>query len=223
MTTGVRLVVLGKQGAGKGTQCALLSQRYAVPHISTGDMLRAAVAAGSELGQQVAEVIASGSLVSDEIITAVVRERLSESDAMTRGFILDGYPRTVRQAELLEAIIADRPLDCVLDLEVPTDLVLSRLAGRLVCGDCAAIYSTDIPPVQVGVCDKCGGPVLPRKDDQKAEAIKARLDAYELETSPLVAYYTDQGLLEELDGTQSPDAVFESAKDAISRRQASKA
>jgi len=221
MAAGVRLVVLGKQGAGKGTLCALLSQRYAVPHISTGDMLRAAVAAGSELGQQVGAVIAAGDLVSDEIIAAVVEERLSESDAATRGFLLDGFPRTVNQATMLEPITAKRPLNGVIDLEVPTDLVVQRLASRLVCKDCAAIYSTKTPPATMGTCDKCGGPVEPRKDDQQAETIMNRLKAYELETAPLEVFYEERGLLERLDGTRTPEQVFDDAVAAIERRRTS--
>ena len=156
MAAGVRLVVLGKQGAGKGTQCVRLSHRYAVPHISTGDMLRAAVRAQTPLGIEAESLMSTGELLPDELITRMVDERLTERDATTRGFILDGYPRTVVQATMLEEIVAARPLHCVVNLDVPTDLVLQRLVSRRTCVDCGSIYSTSEPPVQRWLCDVCG-------------------------------------------------------------------
>jgi len=220
MAAGVRLVVLGKQGAGKGTQCERLSHRYAIPHISTGDMLRAAVRARTELGIKAAALMRTGELLPDELITSMVAERLSERDASSRGFALDGYPRTVNQAKLLDVILDGRPLHCVIDLEVPTDLVLSRLVSRRVCQDCGSIYSLSAPPIQGWVCDHCGGDVVQRPDDT-ADAIMVRLQAYERETMPLIDFYAERGLLEIIDATALPDDVLRSTVDAIERRRES--
>jgi adenylate kinase len=206
MKPGVRLVVLGRQGAGKGTQCVRLSRHYVVPHISTGDMLRAAVKAGTELGRQAGEIMADGQLVPDELMVGIVRERLSEDDTTQRGYILDGFPRTVAQAEKLAEITAAQPLDVVVDLDVPEEIVLERLAGRRVCVDCQANYSVDAPPKYGWRCDNCGGEVVQREDDTP-EAIQKRLDAYERETAPLVKWYSDRGLLEVVDGLGDPDEV----------------
>lgn len=206
MKPGVRLVVLGRQGAGKGTQCVRLSRHYVVPHISTGDMLRAAVKAGTELGRQAGELMSTGALVPDELMVGIVRERLSQDDTTQRGYILDGFPRTVAQAEELAEITADRPLHVVVDLDVPEEIVLARLAGRRVCSDCGANYSVDEPPKYGWRCDHCGGDVVQREDDTP-EAIQKRLDAYERETSPLVKWYSDRGLLEVVDGQGDPNEV----------------
>jgi adenylate kinase len=206
MKPGVRLVVLGRQGAGKGTQCVRLSRHYVVPHISTGDMLRAAVKAGTELGRQAGELMAAGSLVPDELMVGIVRDRLSEDDTTQRGYILDGFPRTVAQAQELSEITAERPLDVVVDLDVPEEVVLARLAGRRVCGDCGANYSVEQPPKYGWRCDNCGGEVVQREDDTP-EAIQKRLDAYDRETSPLVKWYSDRGLLEVVDGQGDPNEV----------------
>ena len=218
MAAGVRLVVLGKQGAGKGTQCVRLSHRYAVPHISTGDMLRAAVRSRTELGIIADDLMKSGELLPDELIANMVGERLAEPDAASRGFLLDGYPRTVVQAELLDAILDGQPLNCVINLEVPTDLVLTRLVSRRTCVDCGAIYSTSQPPAQRWVCDNCGGEVVQRPDDT-AEAIMTRLQAYERQTFPLIDFYTERGLVETIDGSASPDEVFTATIAAIERRR----
>jgi adenylate kinase len=219
MTAGVRLVVLGKQGAGKGTQCVRLSHRYAVPHISTGDMLRAAVREQTELGLKAKTLMDSGQLLPDELIMGVVAERLGERDARTRGFLLDGFPRTIGQAEMLETTVAEAPLDCVIDLEVPTELVMNRLVSRRVCTACGAIYSTSQPPIHGWVCDNCGGEVIQRKDDT-ADAIMVRLQAYEKETRPLIEFYRDRGLLETIDGSEDPDSVFAVTVAIIKKRQA---
>jgi adenylate kinase len=218
MTSGVRLVVLGKQGAGKGTQCERLSHRYAIPHISTGDMLRAAVRNQTELGRQAAAFMASGELLPDELIVEMVAERLTERDAASRGFALDGFPRTVHQAEMLEELLDGRPLHCVIDLEVPTDQVLARLVSRRVCQDCGAIYSLGAPPAIASTCDNCGGEVVQR-DDDTAEAIMTRLQAYERETKPLIEFYRSVGLLEVIDATASPDEVLAATVAAIERRR----
>jgi adenylate kinase len=203
---GARLVLLGRQGAGKGTQCVRLSRHFVIPHISTGDMLRAAVKEGTEFGLKAKEVMDRGDLVSDEIMGGVVRERLSQDDALGRGYVLDGFPRTVPQAELLAEVTEDAPLDLVIDLVVPTDVVLERLAARRVCVDCNTNYSVDQPPKYGWVCDNCGGEVVQRDDDTPA-AIQKRLDNYERATAPLIAWYSDRKLLVEVDGLGAADEV----------------
>jgi adenylate kinase len=203
---GARLVLLGRQGAGKGTQCVRLSRHYVIPHISTGDMLRQAVRTGTEFGLKAKAIMDAGDLVPDDIMGGIVRERLDSDDTRGRGYILDGFPRTVPQAELLHEITQDDPLDLVIDLVVPTEIVLERLAARRVCSDCGANYSVDKPPKYGWVCDNCGGDVVQRADDTP-EAIQKRLDLYERETAPLIAWYADRKLLAEIDGLGPPDEV----------------
>ena len=152
MIPGARLVLLGRQGAGKGTQCVRLSRHYVIPHISTGDMLRSAVKEGTSFGLKAKAIMDRGELVSDEIMGGVVDERLTSDDTHNRGYVLDGFPRTVGQAEILEGITGAKPLDLVIDLMVPIDVVLTRLAARRVCTDCATNYSVDNPPRYGWVC-----------------------------------------------------------------------
>jgi adenylate kinase len=199
VTAGVRLVMLGRQGAGKGTQCTRLSRHYVVPHISTGEMLRAAVKEGTELGRKAAEIMNEGGLVPDDVMIGIVDERLDHDDTTRRGYILDGFPRTVPQAKALGEITAGRPLDLVIDLDVPKEIVLRRLASRRVCADCGANYSVDKPARYDCVCDNCGGEVEQREDDTPA-AIEKRLAEYESETAPLIGWYRGLGLLEVVDG-----------------------
>jgi adenylate kinase len=204
---GARVIVLGRQGAGKGTQCVRLSRHYVVPHISTGDMLRAAVRERTELGTAAKAVMDAGGLVSDEIIIGIVDERLAKPDAARRGYVLDGFPRTVAQAEALGEITAQRPLDVVVDLEVPRDVVLARLSARRVCSVCGTIYTVTGRERGVWICDNCGGDVVQR-DDDRPDAINHRLDLYESQTQPLVEYYATLGILAVVDGVGSPDEVF---------------
>ena len=220
MIPGARLVLLGRQGAGKGTQCVRLSRHYVVPHISTGDMLRSAVKEGTEFGLQAKAVMDRGELVSDDIMGGVVRERLDSSDTRGRGYILDGFPRTVPQAEILEKITTDagEPLDLVIDLVVPTEVVLERLAARRVCTDCGANYSVVSPPRYGWVCDNCGGEVVQRADDTP-DAIQKRLDLYERETAPLIAWYIDRELLTEVDGLGPAEDVTARLIAAIDERR----
>ncbi|HZA76224.1 MAG TPA: adenylate kinase [Acidimicrobiales bacterium] len=206
MTTGVRLVMLGRQGAGKGTQCTRLSRHYVVPHISTGEMLRGAAKEGTELGRKAAEIMNEGGLVPDDIMIGIVEERLDQNDTTRRGYVLDGFPRTIPQAEALAQITAARPLDVVIDLDVPHKVVLHRLASRRVCADCGANYSVDKPPRYDWVCDNCGGEVEQREDDTPA-AIEKRLAEYERETAPLIDWYCERALLEVVDGQGSTDEV----------------
>ena len=219
MTDGGRLVMLGRQGAGKGTQAVRLAQHYVVPHISTGDMLRAAVAAGTEFGERAKSVMDAGGLVSDEIMVGVVDERLNESDTTKRGYILDGFPRTEAQAAALEKITADRPLDVVLNLEVPEAVVLQRITKRRVCVTCGQIYSSDAPPKNGWLCDVDGGEVVQRDDDTE-DAVRKRLDLYAAETLPLVGFYGARDLLVEIDGMGSPDEVFARLLHAVDQRRA---
>ncbi len=206
MVPGARLVVLGKQGAGKGTQCVRLSHHYVVPHVSTGDMLRAAVKQGTAIGLKAKDLMDRGELLSDELIMEMVAERLGESDVRARGFILDGCPRTVVQAEHLAGILAPFDLDLAIDIEIHTSQVLRRLAARRVCVDCGANYSLSTPPLINWTCDVCGGEVIQREDDTE-EAISRRLELYEHQTAPLIDWYRSRGQLESVPGTGSPEAV----------------
>jgi adenylate kinase len=207
MIPGARLILLGRQGAGKGTQCVRLSRHFVVPHISTGDMLRAAVREGTDLGRMAKKVMDDGGLVGDDIMIGIVNERLSHHDAKGRGYILDGFPRTVFQAQALDQVTSEQPIDLVLDLDVPRELVLARLSARRVCRDCGTNYVASGSEKSPWICEVCGGDVMFR-DDDTPEAIEHRLDLYEQQTSPLIEYYQSQGRLAVVDGVGSPEAVF---------------
>jgi len=212
-----RLIVLGKQGSGKGTQCVRLSHHYVVPHISTGDMLRAAVKSGTPLGQEARRYMDAGELIPDEVVLKMVAERFDQDDTKTRGFILDGFPRTVVQAEKLDQILEPLEIDAVLNLQVATHLVLRRLASRRVCVDCGTNYSTQSPPRVDWICDVCGGEVIQR-DDDTVDAIRRRLEVYEAQTAPLINRYRLLGKLFVVRGDGTPDAVSErmiAAVDAV--------
>ncbi len=218
MVPGARLVVLGKQGAGKGTQCVRLSHHYVVPHVSTGDMLRAAVKQETPLGLKAKDQMDKGELLGDELIMEMVDERLGESDVRARGFVLDGCPRTVAQAEALAAILAPYDLDVVIDIEIHTTQVLRRLAARRVCVDCGSNYSLSAPPLINWTCDVCGGEVVQRKDDTE-EAISRRLELYERQTAPLIEWYRARNQLEMVPGTGTPDAVTRRMVKVIEQRR----
>jgi len=220
VTRGVRMVMLGRQGAGKGTQCVRLSRHYVVPHISTGDMLRAAVREGTPLGRKAGEIMAVGGLVPDDLMIDIVDDRLDRDDTTSRGYILDGFPRTVGQAEALAEITASRPLDVVIDLDVAREVVLQRLASRRVCDDCQANYSLDAPPKYGWVCDNCGGDVVQRDDDTPA-AIDMRLAEYETNTAPLIEWYGERGLLEVIDGWARTEEVTQRLFSVIDKRRSS--
>jgi adenylate kinase len=215
---GARLVILGKQGAGKGTQCVRLARHYVVPHISTGDIFRAAVRAGTEYGEKVRSFMEVGELIPDEIVNGVVAERLLQGDTAHRGFILDGYPRSAGQAKALSENLHPQDIDLAIDLEVPTDIVMHRLASRRVCSTCNTNYSTDKPPNYDWSCDFCGGDVVQRDDDRE-DAIRRRLSLYEVETEPLIVWYLERDKLVQIDGTGSPDSVFNRVVRAIDRRR----
>ncbi len=208
----MRLVLLGAPGAGKGTLAKQLSKALGVVHISTGDIFREEVAAGTELGKKAKSYMDRGALVPDEVVIGMVKQRLSRPD-VNAGFILDGFPRTVPQAEALDKVLeeSNQPLDAVLDIVVPEETVVRRLSGRRVCRQCGAIYHIDnMPTKQEGVCDKCGGEVYERDDDQP-EAIRQRLKVYAEATAPLTDYYRTKGLLRPVDGTGTPEEVLGTA------------
>lgn len=205
MSPRVIVVVLGKQGAGKGTQCKRLAQKLSIPHVSTGDILRAAVRDRTSVGREVASTLEAGQLVSDELVNRLVAARFAEDDAQ-RGALLDGFPRTDVQAEALDAILGDDGVKLCINLDVPNDLVATRLSSRRVCQECDAIYrDSDIEAIS-GTCSVCGGDVIQRADDLP-DAIMKRLEVYERDTAPLLAFYDQRGLLARVDGDQDPQEV----------------
>jgi adenylate kinase len=197
----MNLIFLGAPGAGKGTLAALLSKDYGIPQISTGDLFRAAVKDGSELGRKVKGIMEKGELVPDSLTIQLVRERLAKPDAQ-EGYILDGFPRTVAQADALAEF---QKIDLAVNFSISDELVIRRLSGRRVCRSCGAIYHIEnMPPEVEGTCDRCGGELYIR-DDDKIESIKNRLRVYKEQTEPLIAYYKDKSLLREIDSSKSPE------------------
>jgi adenylate kinase len=214
---GPRLVLLGKQGAGKGTQATHIADHYGVSHISTGDLFRDAARAGTPVGLEAQRYMEHGELVPDDIVNGVVEHRFEEDNSLEDGFVLDGYPRTERQADELERILADKPLDLVIDLDVPTEIVLHRIAGRRVCSQCGTNYHVDSPPKKGSACDECGGNVEQREDDTE-EAVLRRLELYELQTLPLIHFYRRAGKLAHVDGTHESEDVFKSIVALVDER-----
>jgi adenylate kinase len=204
----VRLVMLGPPGAGKGTQAERLARERGVPRVSTGDILREAVQAGSALGRAAKSVMAKGDLVGDDIMIGIVRERLARPDA-DRGFVLDGFPRTVAQAEALDETLDDAVPLVVVDIEVPTEALVSRLSARRICASCGALA---VPGATA--CQKCGGALVQRPDDT-ADVVRERLRVYERETQPLVEFYRPRPSFRAVDGDQPPDGVARDIAAAI--------
>ena len=212
----MNLVLLGPPGAGKGTQASAIVETFAIPHISTGDMLRAAVAKGTEVGLKAKAIMEAGELVPDQVVCAIVRERLAEEDCAP-GFLLDGFPRTVAQAQALDEILADaaKALDKVVCYQVGDGVVVERLSGRRMCRQCNAGYHEHyLPPKQDGVCDKCGGELYQR-DDDKEKTIRERLSVYHAQTAPLVAYYESKGVLARIPAEGDIDAIREATLRAL--------
>jgi adenylate kinase len=211
-----RLVLLGRQGAGKGTQADRLAERGGIPHISTGDMLRESVRLGSAFGRKAKDYMDRGELLPDDVMIGIVEERLAMTDAEP-GWILDGFPRTYEQAVALEKLTASRPVDLVIDIDVPEDVVVDRISSRRICVDCASVYSTAAPPASDWTCDKCGGRVVQRDDDTE-DAVRRRLTLYEEMTRPLLDFYEGQGKLATVDGQGDPDDVFARVVAAVDGR-----
>ena len=210
-------MLLGKQGAGKGTQASRLAEHYGIHHLATGDLLRDAAAAGTPLGLEAKSYMDQGSLVPDEIVDGVVDEQLRTDDRITGGFVLDGYPRNRHQAERLDDTLGDARLDLAVDLDVPTEVVLHRIAGRRVCTQCSAVYHLDNPPEHDWTCDVCGGSVEQR-DDDTADAVMRRLELYEMETLPVIQYYRRAGILAHVDGGAETDEVFKHLVELVESR-----
>ena len=213
----MQLLLMGPPGAGKGTQAAELVKKLNIPHISTGDMFRAAVKEGTELGKQAKAVMDAGGLVPDEITIGIVRERLAKDDCK-KGFILDGFPRTVEQADALKNILDNLgiKLTRVLNIHVPVSDLVERAVGRRICKKCGATYHVKFNPThEEGVCDNCGGELYQRKDDNE-ETMKNRLSAYESSTKPLIDYYKKAGIYTEIDGRQPIDKVTEDLLNVLS-------
>jgi adenylate kinase len=205
----MRLVLLGAPGAGKGTQAKKLIEKYKIPQISTGDILRKAVADGTPLGKEAKVIMDKGELVPDKIVLGLVEERVKQDDCK-KGFILDGFPRNTAQAEALDKMLNDlkMPLDSALSVDVPKDDLMKRLTGRRTCKNCQQMYNIYYSsPKKNGVCDKCGGELFQR-DDDKEETIKKRLDVYDASTAPLINYYKNKGILKSVIGTGSIDEIF---------------
>ncbi len=203
-----RLVLLGKQGAGKGTQADRLAEHYGIAHISTGDMFREMAAQGTAFGLEAKRYMDAGELVPDEIVMGVIEECLVPGGPLSDGFVLDGFPRTLPQAGELDRALSARPLDLAIDIEVRREIVLDRIAGRRVCDDCQRVYHVNMPPEHPWVCDTCGGKVRQRDDDTE-EAVERRLELYESETVPIIDYYRARGQLEVVDGVGEGDEVFD--------------
>jgi len=206
----LRLILLGPPGAGKGTQASAIVEKYNIPHISTGDIFRANIKEKTELGKQVEEYLNKGLLVPDELVVSIVKDRITKDDCKN-GFLLDGFPRTVAQAEALDEELKKMSLkiDRVINIEVEKDILIERIIGRRICKNCGATYHVKFSPTkQDGICDKCGGELYQREDD-KLETVEKRIQVYTEQTKPLIDYYAKKGLLLNVDGAKDKKEVFE--------------
>ncbi|MGX7196281.1 adenylate kinase [Enterococcus olivae] len=213
----MNLILMGLPGAGKGTQAERIIAEYAIPHISTGDMFRAAMANETALGLEAKSYMDKGELVPDEVTNGIVKERLAESDT-DKGFLLDGFPRTLDQAQALDAMMKDlgKEIDAVVEIHVPEEILVDRLAGRYMCRECGATYHKVFNPTKVeGTCDRCGGHEFYQREDDKPETVKNRLAVNVKSSEPILAYYKEKGLLQSIDGNREIDAVFADVKNII--------
>jgi len=214
----MRIILIGPPGAGKGTQAAKLVERFGIPHISTGDIFRKNLSEGTELGRLAKEYMDKGLLVPDEIVVAIVKNRLKEPDC-AKGFLLDGFPRTIPQAEALDKELKemDMPLDAVIYIDVDREELIKRLTGRRVCSKCGTTYHVlNNPPKVPDICDVCGGTLIQR-DDDSYETVSKRIDVYLSQTQPVIHYYEEKGLLKTINGLQPIDKVFEDICIALGR------
>ena len=212
----MKIIMLGAPGAGKGTQAKMLADKYQIPHISTGDIFRANIKNGTELGNKAKEFMDKGLLVPDELVVDLVIDRFKEDDCK-KGYILDGFPRTIPQAEALDKALSDigDAVDYAVNVEVPDENIITRMGGRRACVGCGATYHVQFNPTKVeGVCDRCGKELILR-DDDKPETVKKRLDVYHEQTQPLIDYYTKKGIIKEVDGTQDMNKVFDDIVDIL--------
>ena len=218
-TAPVVLILLGPPGAGKGTQARMLEETFGLVQLSTGDLLRAAVAAGTDAGKQAKAVMAAGGLVSDEIVLAILKDRMADADTK-RGVILDGFPRTAGQAEALDGLLAStgQRVNSVISMKVEDAPMIARVAGRYTCAACGEGYHDEFKqPAKAGVCDKCGGTDFKRRADDNAETAGARLAAYHAQTAPLIAYYEGRGVLEQVDAMADIAAVADAMQASVKR------
>ena len=214
----MRLLIMGRPGAGKGTQAFNIKNYYNIPHISTGDMFRDAIKNGTDLGKLAQSYMEKGALVPDEVTIGIVRERLSAND-VKNGFLLDGFPRNVSQAEALDNILNENgiKLDAVLDVNVEPEILINRIVGRRICKNCGATFHVEFnKPKKDGICDNCGSPLVQRADDT-VETAGSRLKVYDDSTAPVLAYYQKQNLLKTVNGDQAVDKVFEDIKNILAK------
>ena len=205
----MKIIMLGAPGAGKGTQAKMIAEKYSIPHISTGDIFRANIKEGTELGKKAKTYMDKGELVPDELVVDLVVDRLAKDDA-AKGYVLDGFPRTIPQAEALDAALAKRneKVDFAIDVNVPDENIVKRMSGRRACVGCGSTYHiVNVPPKKEGICDTCGGELILR-DDDKPETVLNRLSVYHEQTQPLIDYYTKEGILKTVDGTVPMMDVF---------------
>lgn len=211
------VILVGAPGSGKGTQAQKLTAEFGLVQISTGDILRAAVKAGTPLGTQAKSYMDAGELVPDALIIDLIRDRMKQDDVQS-GVILDGFPRTVPQAEALDSLLEEmgEPITRVLAIDVPRDVIEERITGRRSCRNCGAVYHVKFsPPSTEGVCDRCGSTDLYQRDDDKADKVGVRLDAYERQTAQVIPYYEQRGLVRHVDGNQSPDDVYQAVRNEV--------
>ncbi|MBR5115990.1 MAG: adenylate kinase [Lachnospiraceae bacterium] len=206
----MKIIMLGAPGAGKGTQAKMIAEKYGIPHVSTGDIFRANLKEGTPLGMKAKEYMDKGALVPDELTVEILLDRVAKDDCKD-GYVLDGFPRTIPQAEVLDSELTklDDAVDLAIDVEVPDENIVRRMSGRRACLKCGATYHIEhIPPKQEGICDACGEPLVQR-DDDKEETVMKRLAVYHEQTQPLIDYYTKKGILKTVDGTKDMKDVFE--------------